>query len=217
MPNSSKMGKAVFFFLAVVIPAGFALMLFAGTKKPVDPACFASNTLRIQVADRLFVVPREDMHAISKEATGNQRGRLCQKADDPPLETDRFSINPYDDPYGKIKNKPFDVWYIEISKKSYYDTSISCPVLYAKEAGKPFLKCNSNRTGQVPGNQCSVFFAWSNDLIAHYVFSDHNHSQNELPKLHKEIVRYIRNIDQTSDPRFMPTSGLDNYFPQTKE
>jgi len=69
-------------------------------RNSVDPACLASATLRVQIADRVFAFPRKDVfsiagnnythNSIDSHATGSE---ICQRKDAPAIKANGVSID----------------------------------------------------------------------------------------------------------------------------
>lgn len=168
-----------------------------------DPTCIASDKLRIQVADRLFQIPRE--YAGVTENITRDKGQpshpICQRSSDPPINVNEFVVNPINGHDGE-KKLGFTAQ-IHVHRLDSFNKKLSTPVYSPEIIGKPSQPhCASFSHVKVPGNPCEVFFAWSDEVIVRYIFMDGLEPLDHWPKLHEKIVAFLTLTDKTNKPKF---------------
>lgn len=109
-------------FSAVGILAIVFWCLWPAVRSPADPACITDPTLRLNVGWQIFAVPRKylpNVYIVTTESHDLLSRPICQRPEDPPINTRMFSIHPGEQP-GFVEDdltKPLGAFQIEIHKR----------------------------------------------------------------------------------------------------
>jgi len=170
-------------------------------RNSVDPACLASATLRVQIADRVFAFPRKDISQLSnKNIVHNSINEstilgteICQYKNDPPIVVERFRLYPDIQPiicneeclkYPKHGGRLFGTVYIKRTKpqqggkkKTQADYIEDCKI-------KPYF------------NTCKYFIYYKNTGF-HFMYYLLSFPLEEIDKTEQLVLDYLKTHDIT--------------------
>ncbi len=164
-----------------------------------DLTCFASDKIRIQVADRIFEVPRENLNHISLSEgvklplDKGSYGKICQRAGDLPFKAKQFTIKA---DFASIKRQPASTMQIVVTPKGQFTPELT-EAIYALPIKEPLpMQCSASAHGEITGTLCETFFALDNSIAIKYWFLDKFYPRDTWKALQEKVVEYLENLSR---------------------